>query len=121
METYRIKSLGEIIEFLRGTPASAYVVGFADDGEIYSDRGYYERNATAPSSVGIHRTHVLADLFESQIGKEIYGYKGGDYFVRSDMPVAYAAWGDTGPYIAGFQVNPDGNYEPVVIDESFWF
>lgn len=120
MKSYEIKSLDELIEELRALPEGVNVRGI-QSGVIHSDRGYYERNAVVPDENSVIPASVLADQLESEIGGPMEGWKGGDYTISGRMPVAYADYGDTGPYIGGFQADSPGVYSPYLIDETFWY
>lgn len=114
MKIYKELDLSEVIEALKAMPEDARVRGL--DGTLHSDRGWYDRSATAPSILA-WSAHELADLFEAQIGKPIHGWKGGDYYVDSFKPVYVAEYGSTGPAIGGFEYDPiDDIWEPVGVE-----
>ena len=114
MKIYRELDLREVIERLRGLPEDARVQGL--DGILHSDRGWYDRSATAPSTE-VWDAHTLATVLEDQIGKEIYGWKGGEYYVDAFKPVYVAEYGTTGPAIGGFEYDPvDDLWEPVGVE-----
>ncbi len=79
MKTYNQMTLGELIEALDRL-GDAKVRGLGED--IHSDRGFYERNAVDPDGSEIV-ARDLAHKYRSQIGKPIYGWKGGDYYVNA--------------------------------------
>lgn len=120
MNTYSIKSLDDLIAELRSLPEGSQVRGI-QSGVIHSDRGYYERNAVVPDENAVFPAAELADYLEAEIGGPMEGWKGGDYTISGRMPVAYAKYGDTGPYIAGFEQESPGNYSPFGIYEGFWY
>lgn len=115
MKVYESLSLGQLIGKL-------VELGDADvrglNGEVDSYRGYYERNATPPYD-GTHAAKAIAMLYLDEVGKEITGYKGGDYTVRAGEQIYYAGWGDCGPAICGLQKCEDGVYEPVLVNENW--
>lgn len=117
MIEYRTFTLGDLIDELNGLGV-ATVKGLGL--EIDSYRGYYERNAIEPSPGVILPAATLAREYENQIGKEITGYKGGDYYVSANENVYLAGYGDTGPNIAGFVKDEDGDYVPVVVRVNEW-
>lgn len=120
MKTYTMLSLNEVIESLRELPEGARVRGFAHP-ILHGDRGYYERSALTPGTRFVTDAKALALDLQEQEGDSIPGYKGGDYYVRRDLPVAYAYYGDTGPYIAGFELDTDsGDYIPVLVAERWY-
>lgn len=120
MKVYRALDLGEVVEELRALPMGAVVRGI-EDGWLHGDRGWYARSALDPDPAGTAEldAHGLADRLEMQYGDGIPGWKGGEYYVSSQLPVAVAFAGDTGPYIAGFVEIPKVGlrgrrvYEPV--------
>lgn len=115
MKTYEALTLSQFIELL-DTLGDAPVKGF--DGSIHSYRGHYERNATAPATYTM-KAADLADTYRGQIGKDIFGWKGGDYTVNARELIYYAGHGDTGPAIAGLERNEAGIYEPVGVQETW--
>lgn len=115
---YRIKSLAELIDELRALPEGAQIQGI-ESGEVHSDRGYYERGAVTPSAPNLISAATLASQLEQSVGKPMHGWKGGEYFVSGQLPVAYAPEGHTGPYIGGFSSESNA-YEPVLIEEGWW-
>lgn len=117
--SYSLLDLGEVIKALRELPEGSRVKGI-ESGVIHSDRGYYDRNAVTPSRETTWEPRILADQLASCIGGVMYGWKGGEYPIRSDKPVAYADDGDTGPYLAGFSEIEPGLYRPVTIDTGWW-
>lgn len=119
MNTYKPHTLGELITALQALPADAMVQGLGYSVDSY--RGYYERNAIAPSPEIAVKAHDLAGGLVKEIDKPIHGWKGGEFLVDSGELVYLAAPGDIGPVIAGLTKNDAGNYEPVLIDTSrFW-
>lgn len=122
MKVYKVKTLSELILELKLLPAGAFVRGIEAPAFIHSDRGYYERNALVPTSDATQRAHSLASFLEEQIGETMYGWKGGEYVISGAKPVAFAAEGDTGPYIAGFALLGDvpNLYGPVLIYSAGW-
>lgn len=118
MKTYQVLNLQQVIDALRALPDDPFVVGI--DGILHSDRGYYERSASSPVDWPT-RASDLADTLEQQVGKPTTGWKGGDYSVRLDLPVHVGDYGDTGPAIAGFELNAvTGHYDIVGIEDT-WF
>lgn len=66
--------------------------------EIESYRGNYSdiyiaRNSNAKR---IHNVGQLYDALDASLGKDIYGYKGGEYIVWDTAEVYYAEYGHTG-------------------------
>lgn len=120
MNRYGVKSLDDLISELRALPEGSKVRGI-QSGIIHSDRGYYERNAVVPDTGAVFPADLLADQLDSEIGGPMEGWKGGDYTISGRMPVAYADYGHTGPYIGGFEEQSPGNYSPYLIDEDHWF
>lgn len=120
LRTYKTRSLREVINELRLLADGAKVEGF-ESSVIHSDRGWYDRNALTPGTK-LFEAKKFADELEEQIGDVMHGWKGGDYPVREDMPIAYANHGDTGPYIAGFVLSDfDGpTYDVITVDGGFW-
>lgn len=118
MTTYKMLNLNQVIEALFAMPEGSVVIGL--DGDLHSDRGYYDRSATAHNSTE-RDAHELADQLNRQIGKEIHGWKGGDYQVNGNLPLYLAEYGDVGPAIIGFVADPNsGVYEPVLLNESWY-
>lgn len=117
MIRYETLTLGELIDELKRL-GSATVRGLGL--EIDSYRGYYERNAIEPEPDTILPAATLAREYSNQIGKEITGYKGGDYNVSTRENVYLARYGATGPNIAGFVPDENGDYVPVVVDVNEW-
>ena len=117
-KTYQRMTLDDLIDALDklgDTPVRGL------SGEVYSYRGYYERNATAPCGL-THTGRLLADLYRKQIGKDMQGWKGGDYRVDGGELIYYTSQRDTGPCIIGLeQAGVDGYYEPVLLDEDRHF
>jgi hypothetical protein len=117
MKVYGPLSLGELIVAL-GELGDEPVRGL--DGLVHSYRGYYERNATTPVGT-THSASVLATLYRGELGKDITGWKGGDYSVKPGELIYYAQEGRTGPAIAALERGEDGVYEVVGVEEfSFW-
>lgn len=116
MKSYEALTLGGLIDALTAL-GDADVRGL--DGCISSYRGYYERNATEPCAF-IHSASALADWYRKEIGKDIYGWKGGDYTVSPDELVYYAGSGDCGPNIIGLERAEDGVWEPVLLGGNVW-
>ncbi len=115
MKIYRELTLSEVIDRLRGLPADARVQGL--DGILHSDRGWYDRSATEPNNLAGWGAQELADVLEKQIGKEIYGWKGGEYYVDAFKPIYVAEYGSTGPAIGGFEYDPvEDVWEPVGVE-----
>lgn len=114
IRTYRPLTLDQLIERLTEI-GDAEVWGL--DGQIHSDRGSYERNATSPCAQ-VSTGRELARLYDDEIGGEMWGWKGGEYFKSGDQPVAYAEEGDTGAYIAALEVDSEtGRFIPVLAGE----
>ena len=111
-KTYKPLTLGELIEHLHSL-GDAKVSGLS--GEVDSYRGYYERNATHYGKT--RKASKLAARYQAEIGKPIYGWKGGDYTVDSDELIYYAGRGDCGPQICGFELGAGGVYRPVLVEE----
>jgi hypothetical protein len=116
MKVYEPMSLGELIARLEEL-GDALVRGL--DGSVHSYRGYYERNCTEPSSDTLTGAS-LAKAYRGEIGKEITGWKGGDFYVSADELIYYADTGNTGPAICALEAEPDGVYEVVAVVENFW-
>ena len=116
MKVYEALTLGEFIALLE-TLGNAPVRGF--DGKIHSYRGYYERNATTPADY-VLAADTLANAYRAEIGKEIHGWKGGDYTVKADELIYYTAPRDTGAAIAGLTPGEDGIYEPIGVPTEYW-
>ena len=118
---YKRHSLGELIEALRDLPGDTEVYGLTE--EIFSYRGYYERPCIAPSrEEETHTARHLVETYSRQIGKEITGWKGGDYEVNPRELVYVASRGDTGPSIIGLRKNPFNDlYGPVLLAEDWHF
>ena len=113
-ELYKPLTLGEFIAALEALGDQAQVRGF--DGYVRSYRGYYERNATAPCGL-VHHADFLAEQYRREIGKDIRGWKGGDFTASLDELVYYADIGETGPQIVGLRAGDDGVYEPILVKE----
>lgn len=113
-ETYKPFTLGEFIAALDALGDQAQVRGIS--GDIRSYRGYYERNATYPCNL-VHHADFLADMYRKQVGKDIRGWKGGDFQVSLDELIYYADIGETGPQIVGFRRGDDGVYELILVKE----
>lgn len=117
MTTYKMLNLREVIEALRNLPEGSEVEGL--DGDLHSDRGFYERSATAPAPGRRQLAFDLAMKLEEQIGKPTVGWKGGDFTVSEDLPVHVGEYGDTGPSILGFEVDQAGVWRPLLLAESY--
>lgn len=101
-------TLAQLITSLKQL-GDAPVTGLGD--EISSYRGYYERNAV---TAGYDRpASELVAAYESQIGKPIRGYKGGDFTVSENEYVYVSGYGECGPAIVGIFLGSDGKYHPV--------
>lgn len=121
MKVYKIKTLSELILELKMLPVGSYVRGI-ESPLLHSDRGYYNRAALEPSATAPDmRAATFAQVLEEQIGATMRGWKGGEYAISGAKPVAFAAEGDTGPYIAGFAlVGQEVNiYAPVLIEDRW--
>lgn len=116
MKVYETLSLQQFIDKLDEL-GDAQVRGL--DGEIHSYRGFYERNATTPCEA-VRSARELAAAYRDEVGKEIYGWKGGEYTVRLDELIYYAQPGDTGPCLSALEPDEDGVYEPVAVQGDFW-
>lgn len=115
MKIYKEMTLNEVINALRALPEGARVMGL--DGPLHSDRGWYDRSATAPIPDAVWPAPALADVLESQIGNVMRGWKGGEYYVDGNKPVYVADYGTTGPAIGGFEYDPiDDIWEPVGVE-----
>ena len=114
MGYYGAITLDELISVLRKLPKSARVRGL--DGKIHSWRGSYEMNATFPDTNDEMFAHAIADSYASEIGKDMQGWKGGNFVVRGDQEVFYASEGTTGEAIIGVTLVPDGTYIPATED-----
>lgn len=112
---YTKMTLGGLIAALRELGPEAKVCGF--DQDIDSYRGSYERNAVKASDVPMAASD-MADALESQVGKPIFGYKGGDYTVSIEQGVYLAEYGSMGAVFAGLEQVEPGLYEPVVVDDG---
>lgn len=117
MKIYEQMTLGDLIAALEAA-GDTEVRGLGVEIESY--RGFYERNSieAAPDAVQIARE--LAGVYADQIGKAIYGYKGGNYFVSEGENVYLAGYGDTGPAICGLVPAADGVLEPLLVEVSLW-
>ena len=116
MNAYEQMTLGDLIEALNAL-GDAKVRGLG--GDIHSDRGFYERNAVAPTMTE-HAARDLAATYQKQVGKEIHGWKGGEYYVKERENVYVAEYGDTGPAVCGLIPGADGVYEPLLVRVSSW-
>lgn len=116
MRVYEALSLGQFIALLESL-GNAPVRGF--NGKIHSYRGYYERNATDPTT-DMLPANDLAKAYRGELGKPIMGWKGGDYTVNASELIYHAEHGDTGAAIAGLERDDDGVYEPVGIVTEYW-
>jgi len=116
MKIYKELTLNEVIETLKNLPEGARVKGL--DGTLHSDRGWYDRSATAHMPDAVWEADALAAALESQIGEVMWGWKGGEYYVHGNKPVYVAEYGTTGPAIGGFEYDPvEDIWEPVgVVD-----
>lgn len=66
-----------------------------------SHRGSYDETSydyTDDINKGM-TAHEFADSLENAIGELIIGYKGGEFYVDEDLPVAIAEYGRVGDYI----------------------
>lgn len=112
---YAQMTLNEVIDRLVAAEVGAMVIGLTNDADSY--RGYYERLAIAPGeSVG---ARLLAGELIGQMGKTMYGYKGGEYPILGDTLVHVAEYGRTGPMLVGFRESPTGNLIPVLVEERW--
>lgn len=90
--------LGELIKSLKlvkaDTPVFAYVQPeeslqtFKLEYETY--RGDYSESAISPSTGAPVTAGELLELLVSQLGKELYGYKGGEYLQTESIYLFYA-------------------------------
>ena len=115
---YHRMTLGALIDELEDLDRLGDPLVQGLDGTVRSYRGYYERNATTPCNSALAAS-VLVELYRSQIGLPITGYKGGDYTVDPDQLIYYADYGDTGPCILGLERGADGVYRPVLLAEDW--
>ena len=117
MTMYHRFTLGDLISALEKL-GDAPVKGLT--GEVYSYRGYYERNATEPTNE-VYPATTLANSYRSQIGNVMQGWKGGYYPVRQDQLVYYVGEGDTGPVIIGIECGEDNVHHPVLLADDYHF
>jgi hypothetical protein len=98
-------TLGELIISLR-RHGNLKMVGLGN--ELFSYRGHYERSAVLVSRDPI-RASDLADRYESQLGKEVMGYKGGDFIISADELVYVVSdERSTGNFVCDLAVGGDG-------------
>lgn len=120
MKTYNRMTLGELITAIRALPDESSVTGI--DNSVHSYRGYYERNAIDRVSSATWNAEDLAADLAAEIGKDIHGYKGGDYSVDEDELVYLAGYDETGPCIIGLaETDIAGHYEPIVLSQDYHF
>lgn len=85
---------------------------------VHSYRGYYDRPAITPEPEQEWPASTLVEWYTQDIGKTLYGWKGGEYPLRAIQWVYYAEDGDTGPYITGFE-SINGAYQPILVEEAW--
>ena len=114
---FKRMTLGELIAALRLLPEDAVVEGFHP--EIFSYRGYYERNAVRKDEGYFNQAHVAARSLQ----EPIHGWKGGDYTVQHDELIYLVdSVSDTGPCFIGLAQNAEnGRYRPVLLEEDWHF
>ncbi len=86
-------NLGGLIDFLETLePDTEIPLGL----HIDSYRGYYDH---VYIEEGQSTARDLAAYLNSQCGEVMYGYKGGDFTIRTNCLVFVASYGDTGPLL----------------------
>ena len=113
---YSQMRLIELIEALEAL-GDAKVTGL--DFSIHSDRGFYSRNAVAPTDQVFEATE-LARLYRDQEGKIMTGWKGGEFPVKLDEYIYVAEYGSMGPAVCGLFERYDGTYVPLLVLVSSW-
>lgn len=115
--TYERMTLADLIGQLEDINESP-VQGLS--GNVFSYRGFYERNCTEPSE-RVATGAELAKEYANQVGQTMYGWKGGDFITEPDHLIYYSTERDTGPCVIGLECGDDGTYRPVLLahDDHF--
>lgn len=115
---YETLTLQGLIDQLRALPTDAVVAGM--EPTVISYRGYYERNCIQPAVDLTYSAHLFADFLAGDIGKKLYGYKGGYFECKGDELVYLAHYGETGPNIIGLYQDDKNVYRPVTLTNHHW-
>lgn len=90
--------------------------------EYESYRGSYDETSYNPTN-DINKgmtAHEFADSLHNAIGELIIGYKGGEFYVDEDLPVAIAYYGCTGEYIADIIEESDRIFLKTMDYDDYW-
>ena len=98
-------TLGKLIAALEQFPADAPVANLTSPN---SYRGYY-RDLAFAKGPGTRPAGELLEECRSAMGREFYGWKGGDYLMGENTPVWIATYGDCGPRLMA--LNADGSID----------
>lgn len=98
-------TIGKLLDRLSELPDSTLIDGV---DEPHSYRGYYSDLALERCK-GKVTVAELTEMLRGVLGKELTGYKGGEYLMTHDTPVWMANEGETGPKIVA--LNDDGKFE----------
>ncbi len=94
MTNYTPHTIGSLLDRLKEMDRATKISGLSAESTSY--RGYYEHVALVPGQTTARK---LEAALRKSLGKNMTGYKGGDYTIKEDCRVFVAEYGDIGPQL----------------------